>query len=499
MGAGASSTIELDEAKQFVSEWDARYEQRFMWAADSKGRVNRKAAERVLAKAERWSNFKARLPPESADTKAPVLPTCYIDANTASPTSIVTMSRSWNALLPVPAAVPLDAAAPVADAAASTLCPETTADAGPAGADSSAAPAQQSPLAAEVASGADTAVASAVAAEVDSMVARVLETAEAMTRAAATPEEATPEEAAPEEAAPEEAAPEEAAVADRLVKTAMGSAVARASEEAVPPARPKERKKSKMIALLEDGAVDVHGFEKNLEGRHARENLDFVLRARDYQALAESGAAADDLRRLAEEIRVLYVSESAPDLVSLPPKTARAFLARLDSNDCAADLCDDALHHVAGELSRTDLREFLVAERRRDREAELLRRDPKAREVRALLAEAPEGGPFRAFLDAEFASESYEFLDRTSAFAELFRAADVDEAAARAAADAIAARFLASGAEAPINVSHKRLAATLDAARGDRELSTSTFAAARVDVLRLLARDKLHRYRVSQQ
>ena len=102
MGAGASSTIELDEAKQFVSEWDARYEQRFMWAADSKGRVNRKAAERVLAKAERWSNFKARLPPESADTKAPVLPTCYIDANTASPTSIVTMSRSWNALLPVP-------------------------------------------------------------------------------------------------------------------------------------------------------------------------------------------------------------------------------------------------------------------------------------------------------------------------------------------------------------------------------------------------------------
>ena len=81
-------------------------------------------------------------------------------------------------------------------------------------------------------------------------------------------------------------------------------------------------------------------------------------------------------RRVAEEIRVLYVGEAAPDLVSLPPKDVAACLAALDGDaPLPADLFDALRDHTADELSRTNLGPFLVEERRRDLEAELLRTD----------------------------------------------------------------------------------------------------------------------------
>ena len=56
MGAGASSdSLTKTEAMDCLGgEWDEAMETRFMYSADAKtGTVNRKAAQRVLAKAER--------------------------------------------------------------------------------------------------------------------------------------------------------------------------------------------------------------------------------------------------------------------------------------------------------------------------------------------------------------------------------------------------------------------------------------------------------------
>ena len=318
---GPSSFEDDDEASSddVGGEWDEAMETRFMYSADAKtGTVNRKAAQRVLAKAERWNKWQAQQLPERDPARAPALPTAYIAPKGApSPTSILATSKS--------------------------------------------APTFASPL--------------PVAAVVDELVAGALERAVSGTTAA--PASAT------EETAAENAAPVPETASETPPETAP-------APETAAPAAFRERKKSKLLSLVEVGGLDVERFGSHLEKAFARENLSFVLRCRDYKALVEGGAPAADARRVAEEIRVLYVGEAAPDLVSLPPKDVAACLAALDGDaPLPADLFDALLHHTADELSRTNLGPFLVEERRRDLEAELLRTDAGATEVRKLRARTP--------------------------------------------------------------------------------------------------------------
>ena len=430
MGAGASSdSLTKTEAMSAMSklggEWDEAMETRFMYSADAKtGTVNRKAAQRVLAKAERWNKWQAQLPerdPARDPARAPALPTAYIAPKDApSPTSILATSKS--------------------------------------------APTFASPL--------------PVAAVVDELVAGALERAVSGTTTA-------PASAAEEIAA--EAAPVPETASETPPETAPAPATAA-------PAAFRERKKSKLLSLVEVGGLDVERFGSHLEKAFARENLSFVLRCRDYKALVEGGAPAADARRVAEEIRVLYVGEAAPDLVSLPPKDVAACLAALDGDaPLPADLFDALLHHTADELSRTNLGPFLVEERRRDLEAELLRTDAGATEVRNLLD--GEDPAFRAHLDASFCGESAAFFDAVSAYAALFDAAAIDDAAVRDAAAAVARDFLRDDAPTPVNVGARPRKAALGAIDAGGALPAALFARLRADLLRMLARDALPRFR----
>lgn len=431
MGAGASSdSLTKTEAMSAMSklggEWDEAMETRFMYSADAKtGTVNRKAAQRVLAKAERWNKWQAQLPerdPARDPARAPALPTAYIAPKDApSPTSILATSKS--------------------------------------------APTFASPL--------------PVAAVVDELVAGALERAVSGTTAAPA--------SAAEETAAENAAPVPETASDTPPETAPAPATAA-------PAAFRERKKSKLLSLVEVGGLDVERFGSHLEKAFARENLSFVLRCRDYKALVEGGAPAADARRVAEEIRVLYVGEAAPDLVSLPPKDVAACLAALDGDaPLPADLFDALLHHTADELSRTNLGPFLVEERRRDLEAELLRTDAGATEVRNLLEGADPA--FRAHLEASFCGESAAFFDAVSAYAALFDAAAIDDAAVRDAAAAVARDFLRDDAPTPVNVGARPRKAALGAIDGGGALPAALFARLRADLLRMLARDALPRFR----
>lgn len=428
MGAGASSdSLTKTEAMDCLGgEWDEAMETRFMYSADAKtGTVNRKAAQRVLAKAERWNKWQAQLPerdPARDPARAPALPTAYIAPKGApSPTSILATSKS--------------------------------------------APTFASPL--------------PVAAVVDELVAGALERAVSGTTAAPA--------SAAEEIAAENAAPVPETASETPPETA-------AAPETAAPAAFRERKKSKLLSLVEVGGLDVERFGSHLEKAFARENLSFVLRCRDYKALVEGGAPAADARRVAEEIRVLYVSEAAPDLVSLPPKDVAACLAALDGDaPLPADLFDALLHHTADELSRTNLGPFLVEERRRDLEAELLRTDAGATEVRNLLE--GKDPAFRAHLETSFCGESAAFFDAVSDYAALFDAAAIDDAAVRDAAAAVARDFLRDDAPTPVNVGARPRRAALGAIDGAAPLPAALFARLRADLLRMLARDALPRFR----
>jgi hypothetical protein len=430
-------------------EWDEAMETRFMYSADAKtGTVNRKAAQRVLAKAKRWNKWQAQLPerdPARDPARAPALPTAYIAPKGApSPTSILATSKSAPTF-----ASPLPVAAVVDELVAGAL---------------------------ERAVSGTTAAPASAAEETAAEAAPVPETAS----------ETPPETAA----APETTAAEAAGVPETASETPPETAPA---PETAAPAAFRERKKSKLLSLVEVGGLDVERFGSHLEKAFARENLSFVLRCRDYKALVEGGAPAADARRVAEEIRVLYVGEAAPDLVSLPPKDVAACLAALDGDaPLPADLFDVLLHHTADELSRTNLGPFLVEERRRDLEAELLRTDAGATEVRNLLGADP---AFRAHLDASFCGESAAFFDAVSAYAALFDAAAIDDAAVRAAAAAVARDFLRDDAPTPVNVGARPRKAALGAIDGAAPLPAALFARLRADLLRMLARDALPRFR----
>jgi hypothetical protein len=458
-------------------EWDEAMETRFMYSADAKtGTVNRKAAQRVLAKAERWNKWQAQLPerdPARDPARAPALPTAYIAPKDApSPTSILATSKSAPTFAsPLPVAAVVDEL--VAGALERAVSGTTTAPASAA-----------EEIAAEAAPVPET------ASETPPETAPAPETA--ATEAAPVPEKAseTPPETAP---APETAAAEAAPVPETASETPPETAPAPATAA---PAAFRERKKSKLLSLVEVGGLDVERFGSHLEKAFARENLSFVLRCRDYKALVEGGAPAADARRVAEEIRVLYVGEAAPDLVSLPPKDVAACLAALDGDaPLPADLFDALLHHTADELSRTNLGPFLVEERRRDLEAELLRTDAGATEVRNLLD--GEDPAFRAHLDASFCGESAAFFDAVSAYAALFDAAAIDDAAVRDAAAAVARDFLRDDAPTPVNVGARPRKAALGAidAGGPGALPAALFARLRADLLRMLARDALPRFR----
>jgi hypothetical protein len=180
--------------------------------------------------------------------------------------------------------------------------------------------------------------------------------------------------------------------------------------------------------------------------------------------------------------------------VSLPPKDVAACLAALDGDaPLPADLFDALLHHTADELSRTNLGPFLVEERRRDLEAELLRTDAGATEVRNLLD--GEDPAFRAHLDASFCGESAAFFDAVSAYAALFDAAAIDDAAVRDAAAAVARDFLRDDAPTPVNVGARPRKAALGAIDAGGALPAALFARLRADLLRMLARDALPRFR----
>ena len=82
-----------------------------------------------------------------------------------------------------------------------------------------------------------------------------------------------------------------------------------------------------------------------------------------------------------------------------------------------------------------------------------------------------------------------------SAYAALFDAAAIDDAAVRDAAAAVARDFLRDDAPTPVNVGARPRKAALGAIDGGGALPAALFARLRADLLRMLARDALPRFR----
>ena len=226
-----------------------------------------------------------------------------------------------------------------------------------------------------------------------------------------------------------------------------------------------------------------------------------------YKALWRADYGGDaSISETAQHIATQFLRESAPDLVSLPPRLVDPAVAAVDAARYSSTLFDGVQHHVADELSKRNLAKFVRDERRRDREPSLLPASTPdhanpAYEMKLVLDDAARGAAFRRWLDGEFAGESAAFYDAVAAYRALFAGdADLDEAAILAYARGVAAEFLADAAPTPVNVAAGPRARVLAALRADPVApDVSLFDDLRVGVLKLLARDKLPRFRVAER
>ena len=259
---------------------------------------------------------------------------------------------------------------------------------------------------------------------------------------------------------------------------------------------------SRLVALIEDDGLDVAKFGSFLNRSFAGENLAFVLRCFEYKRLWRPDYDGDaSIKGTALEIAAQFLNESAPDLVSLPRRVAAAVAADVASEHFTSSLFDAAMHHVAEELSRRNLAAFLRDERRRDVEDALLGdADAPAREAKRILDDGARGPAFRKFLADEYASESADFYDATTAYRRLFCDDAVDDDGVAESARYIGDKYLRDGWDStPVNVSAKGLRAVLRRLDGSDPLDMGVFDALRVEVLKLLARDKVPRFRLGEK